>query len=659
MLSSGPSSSLPIFELVPDALVLVDGSGVIVKANRNAHALFGYGAGELVGKPVEQLVPRDARERHKVHRAGYMRAPRMRAMAGGETLLVGQRCDGRQFPVEIALSPLDLPEGRHFLASVRDISETRRVRQSLRRAGYDAVVARIGQMALASDGGASLVSGIPRMLARVLGMSDVAIVVVEAGEPVVLAATGSIGAGLPGWLSATTGPLNHALAGRTTLLDATSTADWGGARAGAIVPLVDQGKPAGALVAVSPMVVEMDHDVVQLLETVANLLSALVQRRHFEEELAHAQRLDAVGQLTGGIAHDFNNLLTVVSGHLQLLEEECGDRPDSAEILGGARRAVERGAELTRKLLAFARRQHLAPRALDPVDVLRGLEDLLRHTFDERTVLQFHRPEASAPVSADPYQLDNALLNLALNARDAMPGGGTITVAAAERWITLDRTRPSRIPGHYIAFSVADGGQGMDSEVLAHACEPFFTTKAPGRGSGLGLSMVYGFVRQSGGFMEIDSRPGEGTRVEMFLPAATGDRDDDELERDTAWAAGSGPARANVLVVDDEADVRAAATRCLRAMGHRVVAVGAATEALNLLEDPSKQFDVLFTDYCLGSGANGRELAQAARGLRPGLGVLLTSGRALAPTDRAGLEILPKPYRREQLEVAIRRALRG
>lgn len=653
--------ALPLFEFIPDALLIVDRAGRIVMANENAERLFGYAKGSLAGQPVDDLVPSNVRERHQAHRADYMAHPRVRPMGMANMTLSGQRRDGQQFPVEIALSPLEASQGLYYLASVRDISETQRVRQALARARYDAVVARIGQLALASATDERVIRQTPQLLAEVLGASIVAIVVVEDGEPAVRSSVGMEETTLSQQLETMEGPLQRALAGQISVLGADDPASAGDgwpaqARSGAMVPLFDGGKPIGGLVALTREPERFDHDALQLLQSVANLISTLFQRRHYEEQLAHAQRLDAIGQLTGGVAHDFNNLLTVISGSLQLLEGECANRPGAQEIINSALRSVARGAELTAKLLAFARRQHLSPKALDPSIVLDDLELMLRSTLGDGITVTLEHPTALPPTFADASQLDSALLNLALNARDAMPDGGVLAISASECWITADAARPARTAGHYVSFRVKDTGRGMAPEVLARAFEPFFTTKGLGRGSGLGLSMVYGFVSQSGGFVEIDSRPAEGTRVEMFLPVAAPD-----LPEEAAKVPGIGKStgQETILVVEDEDDVRKIAAAFLRSLDYRVIAVANAADALSAL-DSSPEVALLFTDVMLGTGMNGVELALAALEKNARLGVLLASGyEAMSArfTKMADFELLRKPYRREQLAAAIARNL--
>jgi len=649
-----------LFETVPDALIVVDGTGRITLANQQAERLFGYRRQELTGQQIEQLMPEGVRERHHAHRAGYMASSRIRPMGGSGMALIGQRKDGEQFPVEIALSPLQSDEGLRYLASIRDISETQRARQALVRARYDALVARIGQQALESADEDRVIAGVPPLLAEALGVETVAIVFLRERQEIEIRA--SIGlddsvldtrVDASGWrLLAAGQPLivdDFARDPKTFPLVGDATGS------GAMVPLLDRDRAMGALIACAAEPRRFDHDALHLLQSVANMLAALVQRHRTEEQLAHAQRLDAIGQLTGGIAHDFNNLLTVMSGSLQLLEIEYGQQPQATELISSALRSVERGAELTGKLLAFARRQRLSPAAISPPQLLRDLELMLRRTLGDAIRLQVQCPDSIPAAYADVAQLDAALLNLALNARDAMPRGGEITIAVDERWVSAAAARPELRAGHYVVFSVADTGLGMTPETLARAIEPFYTTKGSGRGSGLGLSMVYGFVEQSGGHLHIDSRLGYGTRVDLYLPVAQS-----AATAPTAVAsplsAGAGEA---ILVVEDEPAVRDIAAAFVQSLGYRVHAVGDATEALEYLS-ANPDIALLFSDVMLGTGMNGNELGRVARQRRPGLTVLLASGYEDAipsPGTEESFELLRKPYRREDLAAAIRRNL--
>lgn len=663
-------------DAAPDAMVVVDADGLIRMANAQAHRLFDYPDDALLGLGIEALIPENARRAHEAHRARYMASPRVRPMGGAGQALTGRRRDGTEFPVEIALSPLDIERTPRFLASIRDISDTQRARQALVRAHYDAVVARIGQLALESPDEEQVTDTLPGLLAATLKVDAVAVVLMHGGRGDVRL---SVSSGVRGVLAdpvhwsaaiAGDGPTARALAQGEPLVVADFSAghatdrDTGfadeGMHSGALIPLFDLHRPMGLLVALSRHRRRFDHDALHLLRSAANLMAALVQRRRSEEQLAHSQRLDAVGQLTGGIAHDFNNLLTVVSGNLQLLELDPDTHAGAAPVIDSALRAVQRGAELTAKLLAFARRQRLSPRAHDPAPLLRDLGPMLQRTLGPRIEVQIDCAAGLPAVYVDAGQLETALINLAINARDAMPRGGRIAIAAHAHAVVPGTGSQELQPGRYVAFSVADTGLGMSADVLARAFDPFFTTKPAGQGSGLGLSMVYGFVKQSGGHLTADSRLGYGTRIELILPAAQ------DAAVAGAEAVQQTPAGGHerVLVVEDEAAVREIAAAFLQSLGYRVRAVANADEALAALEDDADGFALLFSDVVLGQGMSGVGLAQAVQALRPELPVLLTSGyeRIALPDSDAGIDrhaLLRKPYRREDLALAVRQAIDG
>lgn len=662
-----------LFEAVPDALVVVDGSGRIIQANRQAERLFGYPHGGLNQIAVERLIPEGARERHHAHRAKYMAHPHVRPMGVTGQSLIGQRLDGAQFPVEIALSPIDSDLGPRYLASVRDISESQRARQALVRARYDALAARIGQLALEAQDESGVVDHVPGLLAAALDTQVVAIVFVSSDRQTV-ETRASIGLdnatvdATPAVVIDEAALLDGIAAGETLVMDDLARAMDTAIRfpigtprsgSGVLLPLSDRDRPMGALLVVSSRPRHFDHDALHLLQSVANLIAAFVQRRRTEEQLAHSQRLDAVGQLTGGIAHDFNNLLTVMSGSLQLLEMECEDNQGASDLIATALRSVGRGAELTGKLLAFARRQRLTPHAVDAQSLLHDVESMLKRTLGESIRLHVRCDDDLPAAYADPTQLEAALVNLSLNARDAMPRGGEITIEARSHRIDGQAMPGELAAGHYVTISVADTGHGMGPETLARAMEPFYTTKESGRGSGLGLSMAYGFAKQSGGHLRIDSTLGYGTHVDLFLPVA-------QTAATTATQSNGVRIKGNgetVLIVEDDEAVRNIASKFLRSSGYQVFAVGSAEEALQQLRDGAA-ITVLFSDVMLGVGMNGKDLASAARQLRPDLPVLLTSGYETDTTGEskksastAAFELLRKPYRREQLIEAIGRAL--
>lgn len=668
--SKPPPLGIPgLFEAVPDALVVIDRRGLIIHANAHTEALFGHAQGSLEGREIEDLVPSAARSRHRAYRDRYMEHPHVRPMGATGQTLVGLRSDGSEFPIEIALSPLQSPEGPRYLASVRDISGTQRVRQALARARYDAIAARIAQLALEASTGPELLDALPALLAQALGVESVAVLAAAQGQrrAEVRAAIG------PAWTVGATAPRPFAGEHRDAWTIDDIAADPSAAtlfplplpHAGSavMVPVLERHQASGALLAVSSELQHFDHDARHLLQSAAATLSAFVQQRRAEEQLAHAHRLDAIGQLTGGVAHDFNNLLTVMSGCLQLLDTEV-DSDSGRELLASALRSVGRGAELTAKLLAFARRQRLEPREVDVPALLRDVELVLQRTLGDSAHLRVDVAPDLSTAYVDAGQLEAALLNLVLNARDALLHGGDIVVTAKETGLADHRAGTDLPPGRYLRLSVRDNGSGMPPEVMARAMEPFFTTKDRGRGSGLGLSMVYGFARQSGGDLVIDSAPGAGSEVSLYLPA-------ERTPLTTTVAPGSRVASPDidadarqgqrVLVVEDDDAVRMIAVAFLRAAGYPVEAVGNAETALERLRVDAG-FALLFTDVMLGPGMDGKALARRARELRPDLRALLTSGddkHDAGAEATPGPPLLRKPWRREDLLDAVARELAG
>ena len=387
----------------------------------------------------------------------------------------------------------------------------------------------------------------------------------------------------------------------------------------------------------------------------------LTASRKIEQELRQAQKMEAVGQLTGGIAHDFNNLLTVILGNLEMLEARIKD-PRQLELLKEARETAEHGAQLTERLLAFGRRQPLQPRLTDVSQLLSEVTPILRRTLGETVKVKAKSDTDLWKVQVDPSQLQNAILNLAINARDAMPGGGKLSIAAENAELDLDyvRLNPEARPGRYIVIAVTDTGSGMSKEVQERAFEPFFTTKDVGAGSGLGLSMVYGFAKQSGGHVSLYSEPGHGTTIRIYLPrAAVEDDDAQALAPESPME--SFQARGEVvLVVEDEPRVRRMTVARLQDLGYRVLDAANGPAALAVLE-ASGHVDLLFTDMVMPGGLTGADLAERVQAQRPGVKVLFTSGYAEPDVVKrgqvAGSEWLRKPYTAADLARTLRAVL--
>lgn len=401
---------------------------------------------------------------------------------------------------------------------------------------------------------------------------------------------------------------------------------------------------------------------------VAAVVSEAVEttaRLQAEEALRQAQKIEAVGQLTGGIAHDFNNILTVIAGNVEhaLLLSERRDTPDPAtgRALESALKGVTRAASLTQRLLAFARRQPLRSQAVDLNDCLLGMQDMLQRALGELVLLEIRTADGIWCVELDSSQLEASVLNLAVNARDAMPDGGRLLIEIDNSHLDQDYAAqfPDAAAGEYVMLRVGDSGHGMSAETLARVFEPFFTTKQVGRGTGLGLSMVYGFVKQSGGHVLIDSSPGKGTRVTMMFPRSALPVPRGATTPATALARYA-PREETIMVAEDNDDVRAYTVDALRQLGYRVLEAHDGPSALRLLERPDVRVDLLFSDIVM-PGMSGWELARQARGHAPQLAVLFTSGyprdHDVAPLDVRSAPLLPKPFTRSDLAEAVRGAL--
>ncbi len=391
---------------------------------------------------------------------------------------------------------------------------------------------------------------------------------------------------------------------------------------------------------------------------------AIAEREAVQEALRQSQKMEAVGQLTGGLAHDFNNLLTGMMGNLELLQSRIarGRMEDLDRFIRAAQGAGRRAASLTQRLLAFSRRQTLDPKPADVNRLITGMEELLRRTVGPANTIEIVGAAGLWVANIDAGQLENALLNLCINARDAMPDGGRITIETANKWLDERAAKERDVPpGQYLSVCVTDTGTGMSAETIERAFEPFFTTKPIGQGTGLGLSMIYGFARQSGGQVRIYSESGSGTTVCIYLPRHLGAAEEAEPERGAKEA--DGATGQTVLVVDDESTIRDLIDEVLGDLGYTVIGAGDGAGGLKVLQSSAK-VDLLVTDVGLPNGMNGRQVADAARTLRPGMKVLFITGYAenaavgnghLEP----GMELLTKPFTLDALAVKVMDMLKG
>jgi PAS domain S-box-containing protein len=396
----------------------------------------------------------------------------------------------------------------------------------------------------------------------------------------------------------------------------------------------------------------------------AGLLASFVdvtEERRLQAQLLQSQKLESVGRLAGGVAHDFNNLLTVIRGYLELSLQSLREDNPLVDYLTEVDRAADSAAGLTQQLLAFSRKQIIAPQVLDLNDVVQRVDAMLQRLLGEHIALEVHPGADLWRVRFDPGQAEQILVNLAVNARDAMPDGGRLTIETSN--VRLDsayaETHPDAHPGEYVLLAVSDTGEGMSSETRAHAFEPFFTTKQPGHGTGLGLAMIHGAVSQNGGRVEVYSELGHGTSFKIYLPRTVGTiASTDEPALRTSPAG-----RETILVAEDDERVRMLTVRLLSRLGYRAIAVGSGDEALAWLDTHAEPIDLLLTDVIM-PGMNGKTLAERVRAVRPGTRVLFTSGYTANVIVhhgvlKPGVEFLAKPFSGSSLAQKVREVLDG
>ena len=628
-LSVSEEAQRALFRKAPTAMHSLDSDRRIIDVNDRWLDLFGYRRDEVIGRPIYDLYEAaDMAEREKRWRE---------IIEQGTVRDMSRRCiaeDGTRFDALVSSTVERDADGRfvRVITTVTDISARRRAEEAARRAQ------RFAELLIESSTEGIIVKD------RTLRITT--------WNPAMEAISGKMRADVVGRPGAEVFPeLSN------TALDQA----WRDALEGRTTTLQDQYFEMSAPVRAA----FFDQTFAPLRDAEGAIVGALsivrdtTERHRLEEVLRQSQKMEAVGQLTGGIAHDFNNLLTIILGNLETVQRRM-PRAELRGFVDSAIRGAERAATLTQRLLAFSRRQPLAPRPLDVNRLVGGISDLLLRVIGERVAVETVLASNIWRISADANQLESAILNLAVNARDAMPEGGKLTIETAN--VTFDGTNPEIASGQYVMIAVRDIGQGMTPEIRAHAFEPFFTTKETGRGSGLGLSQVYGFVKQSGGHITIGSEPGQGTTVRLYLPRLPADDAGDEVPpaRRAAPAAGSNEA---ILAVEDDEQVLEHTSRLLRELGYRVIEARDGSAALAALER-ERDVALLFTDVGLPGGLNGRQLADEALRRRPRLKVLFTTGyaRDAITTDgtlEPGLQLIAKPFSYSGLAAKIRDVLRG
>jgi PAS domain S-box-containing protein len=641
---------LAIFNSNPDAIIVADTAGLIIRVNERAVTMFGYPRDALIGQPVEMLIPDRFRTRHEGHRKAFESDRRAREMGAGLDLLA-RRANGEEFPVDVQIGPVREDDESRVIVNIRDVTDV--------RAAAAALVAIRRQQAILEglQRGADELQQANAKLSKVIESAPVAIWAIDAEErftiwnPAVekiygIAAADAIGRS---WREIASGRVPDNARSSEDVLRA--ALEQGGFQNVEIQRTAVDG--SNRELSLSTAVLRNANDQHAGILFIARDIG---ETKELEQKLRQAQKMEVVGQLTGGVAHDFNNLLAVIYGNLELLIEHGESDPLVMELAGDALNAAQHGASLTHQLLAFSRQQQLAPSAVNIGTLVSNTIGMLRRVVEESTEIITAVPPDIWQSQIDSQQLVNALLNLVINARDAMPTGGTVTISAENAILESDYTDQYAevMPGRYVKLIVADTGTGMPKDVLARATEPFFTTKEVGSGSGLGLSMVYGFIKQSGGHLTLYSEPGHGTVVNLYLPQLPSDAAAAAIEDTKPHPVASDDQL--IVVVEDDGALRKLQIRMLNSLGYRTLDAGDGRSALHLLGRVDS-VDLLLTDIVLPGGMNGPALAEAARRLKPNLKVIFMSGYAPNDVrqshDISATQCLSKPFTRSELAHAV------
>jgi PAS domain S-box-containing protein len=624
-----------VVETAVDGVILIDARGRVLMFNSACERLFKYQAREVIGQNVKMLMPGPYREEHDGYIDNFSRTGERKIIGIGREAL-GQRKDGTTFPMDLSVGEAKQEEGSIFVGIIHDLTERERIERALREsnARLKAVVDTAVDGVILIDARGCILEFNPACEKLFEYRADEVIrqnVKILMPSPYRVEHDGYIGNFLK------TGERKIIGIGREVL---------GERKDGSTFPMglaVGEARQDGESIFVGII-----HD--------------LTERKRTEELLVQAQKMEMVGQLSGGIAHDFNNLLTVIIGNAEFLGERLKARRDLQQLADDIGIAGDRGAELTQRLLAFGRRQILRPVEIDCNALLGSMQKLLQRTLRQDIEIKAEFDPEVSFTYADAAQLESAVLNLAVNAQDAMPSGGRLTISTGNASLD-DRYKslhPEVMPGEYVLIAITDDGQGMPKEVIERAFEPFYTTKEVGKGSGLGLSMVYGFVKQSNGHVAIYSEPDLGTTVRIYLPQVASKLP--QSPEQILVGTGTLPhGTETVLVVEDDPFVRSYSIKSVESLGFSVISAVDGNDALQKLraENP---VDILFTDIVMPGGINGWELADLARQLRPGLPVLLTSGYALETLVkhgrlREGAVVLTKPYRKVDLARRLREVI--
>ena len=628
-----------LLEAIPDAIVAVDGAGTILQVNSKTEQLFGYSRDLLIGQKVEILVPARHRRKHRGHRDAFAETPKVRRMGAGLDLH-GRRRDGSEFPVEISLSPVSVEKGSLILSAIRDISDRKRIEEDLRRVNeelekrtaqqlgdYRARLASIvdsSEDAILSKDLQGTITSWNKGAERIYGYTAAEVV----GKPISMLTPKD----RPNEIASILEKIR-----RGESIEHHET-----------IRVTKNGHHLNMSISVSP-----------LRDTSGNIAGASVIARDItaqkktEDHLRQAQKMEAVGRLAGGVAHDFNNILGIITSCTELLRDRVDPQAEYSQYITHIRKASERGASLTRQLLAFSRKSVVQFQVLDLNDRLKDVGKLLRPLMGDDVEVLIVPKFSSAVIEADPGQLDQIVVNLAVNARDAMPHGGKFILETTTVYLdeTFSAQHGPMIPGKYVMLAVSDTGSGMDESTQARIFEPFFTTKELGKGTGLGLATVYGIVQHSGGHIWVYSELGRGTTFKIYFPNAEhkiGIATKPEVE-----SALPKPEGTTILLVEDDEIMRSLTRQLLVEQGYRVIEAADGRAALEGLAAHPGRIDLLLTDVVM-RGMSGPELVTRVSQSHPSAKVVYMSGytgELITEHEilKSGITLLEKPFTRSAL----------
>jgi PAS domain S-box-containing protein len=631
--------SSDLLETLPDAIVAVDHSGTIVQINSQTQELFGYDRDQLIGQKIEMLVPDRYRRQHQHHRKNFAEVPKTRRM-GADLDLYGRRRNGSEFPVEISLSPVSTEQGTFVLSAIRDISDRKRIAEELRRANeelhrktaeqlgeYRARLASIidsSEDAILSKDLNGIITSWNRGAEHIYGYAPEEAI----GKHISLLTPSDRTEEIPEILGKI---------GRGETVDHHES-----------VRVTKDGRQLNVSISVSPL-----RDTTDKIVGASVIARDITAQKRSEGQLRQAQKMEAIGRLAGGVAHDFNNILGIINACTEFLRDRIDPAAEPSLYVENIKKASDRGRALTKQLLAFSRTSAIQPRVLDLNERLRDISKLLRPLLGDDVEILIVPKSASAVIEADPGQLDQIVVNLAVNARDAMPRGGKFILETG--LVKLDEDfaeqHQAMAAGKYILLTVSDTGTGMDETTISRIFEPFFTTKGTGKGTGLGLATVYGIVKQSAGHILVYSEPGHGTTFKIYLPSAEhkiGIGSDAEVETVS-------PKRraATILLVEDDDIMRSLTRQLLQEHGYTVVEADDGKSALEWAESHPIPVDLLLTDVVMRR-MSGPELVERLHASRPDLKVVYMSGytgELIAEREmvKRGITLLEKPFTRTAL----------